>query len=171
MSLPTEPFPILFARMAAEAGWRRDLLRQLCADRGISAAEMRRRWPRGARSVAWELNGLADAAMLDRFEREKADRTSTILLARFHQNRSLKRSVARLAFSDLFHPFDTLRRTAVTARAMWRCRDAPVQVPGHRLMLIFAYSVCVLIWLVDRSPDEERTRRWTLRLLRLARVD
>jgi hypothetical protein len=167
------PAPVIsFARVAASGGWREDVLTRWCERRGIHRDERRRRWPRGIRSIAAELNAQADAATATRFATQPASRMSEIVLARFEDNRRLKTSVRRLAWSDMFHPLDTLRRTAQTSRAMWRCHVAGAAAsPMKHHRLTIAYSLCVLLWLVDRTTREKLTRRFTPALLAFMRAE
>jgi hypothetical protein len=115
------------------------------------------------RSVAWELNAIADRKTARRFTNAGAG-FEQLIMDRFEQNRGLKRSVRRLAWSDLFHPVGTLRRTGRTAKVMLACRGR--DAGAVRLTLV--YSATVLVWLADRTPDERRTRRATRWLLALA---
>lgn len=162
------PFAICFARAAAREGWRRSLLLRLCERRGISGAERDLRWPRGVRSVARELNAEADRRTVAYFRERRAEQMAEIILARFEDNRRLKPSVRRLAWSDLRHPIDTLHRTAQTSRAMWRCHVSGASAgTAKHYRLTLAYSLCVLVWLADRSDGDERTRRLTPVILKL----
>ncbi len=165
------PFALSFARAAARSGWRTSLLRRLCERRGISPDECERRWPHGVRSVASELNAWADEATIARFAAQPAPRMSDIVLSRFEDNLRHKRSVRRLAWSDLLHPLDTLRRTAQTSRTLWRCHVAGASAsPMKHHRLTVAYSLCVLIWLADRSSGQRLTRHFTPAILAMARA-
>ena len=166
------PNPLAFARIAARCGWRNEALERYGARRGLSAEARKGLWPKGVRSVAWELNALADAVTRAAFRDRPGVSTSTIIAARLDQNRSLKRAVSRLARSDLFHPVDTLRRTAVTAELMWECRTGGAPPTSlRRARLVAAYSIVVLLWLADRSPGERVTKRAIPLLTSLFRVE
>jgi ABC-type ATPase involved in cell division len=66
--------------------------------------------------------------------------------------------VRRLAWSDLFHPVDTLKRTAATAELMWECRAGRTKLTAsRRARLIAAYCLVVLLWLADRSGARPAT--------------
>ena len=167
-----EPHPIAFARIAARCGWRAEVLSRFGARRGLSDEVRRQLWPKGVRSVAWELNALADAATRAAFRGNPAARTSAIIVARFDQNRPLKRAVRRLARSDLFHPVDTLKRTAVTAELMWECRAGRTPLTSwRRARLVAAYCLVVLLWLADPSLEARLTKRATPFVTSLFRVD
>jgi ubiquinone biosynthesis protein COQ9 len=157
-------FTLEFARRASKSGWTDDSLRQLCADRGISRDESRTRWPNGARSLGWELNDLADRDMLDQFKSAQGPSMADLFLSRFSQNRALKPAIAKLALSDLRHPIDTLARTKRTADLMWRCHGrprwtSPLGTGTDGWLVASMYSLCVVIWLLDKSPDERFTKR------------
>jgi hypothetical protein len=87
---------------------------------------------------------------------------ASIFHSRFAQNRDLRPAVAKLALSDLRHPIDTLARTRKTARLMWRCygRQRWASRLGNAIdcwLLVLVYSLCVAVWLLDRSADERIT--------------
>lgn len=163
MSRKQDRFAPDFAIYAGTRGWTEDSLRQFCADHGISGDERRKRWPAGVRSVGWELNDFADKNMLDLFVGASQPSMGEIIASRFAQNRDIRPAVARLALSDLWHPIDTLARTRRTARLMWRCYGRSRW--SHRLgkvldcwLLVLVYSVCVSIWLLDKSARAVVTR-------------
>lgn len=175
MDLEQTSLALEFAEHARTTGWNDATLYSFCAERGISSDDRQRRWPAGARSVGWQLNGLADERMLRLFQDSPAPFMANIFLSRFSQNRKLKPAVAKLALSDLRHPIDTLARTRWTARFMWRCygRDRWASRLGKAVdgwLLVAAYSLCVIVWLLDRSADEritERTVRGSLLIIGL----
>jgi len=157
-------FTLEFATYASTSGWTEDALSRFCADRGISSDERSKHWPAGVRSLGWELNELADHNMLDQFTSSSVPCMGDIFLSRFLRNQDLKPAVAKLALSDLRHPIDTLARTRRTARLMWQCYGRPRW--SSRLgrgvdtwLLLFAYSLCVVVWLLDKSPGHGITRR------------
>jgi len=164
-----------FANRAAASGWSDASLNEFCAELGISGNERKARWPDGARSLGRELTKLADLRMLQRFRSIAEPSMAEILLSRFSQNAALKPAVASLAWSDVRHPIDTLARTRRTAHFMWRCYRRPRW--SARLgrgvdawLLTLAYSLCVMVWLVDPTPDArltERTVRGSLRVIGL----
>ena len=163
---------IEYAHAAAEIGWSNASVREFLDQRGLSDAEQRALWPRGVRSAARALNALADAEMMRRWAQTPDVRLADMIDARFADNRALKRSVGRLAVSDLVHPIDTLTRTAVTVEQMialrggYRARGAFGRWLERRA-LVLAYSASVLVWLADETPDERKTRAATARLLAL----
>ena len=164
-----------FANRAAARGWSDVALSELCAELGISDDERKRRWPDGTRSVGRELTNFADLQMLHRFRSIANPSMVEIFLSRFSQNAALKPAVASLAWSDVRHPIDTLRRTRRTAHLMWRCHRRPrwSARPGRDLdawLVALAYSLCVIVWLVDPTEGErltERTVRGSLRVIGL----
>jgi hypothetical protein len=88
---------------------------------------------------------------------------SGLILGRFVDNEPLKGAVGRLAQSDAMHPFDTLARTARTARAMWQCLSVlnpRTDGPGWLRVwaLTIMYSVFVLVWLTDCSISQKAVR-------------
>jgi hypothetical protein len=152
-----------FAQLAGTRGWKFATLTSFCAANDISPLEMRGLWPKGIRSVAWQLNERADSAMLDRSGVLGTATLSELILTRFADNESLKTSVRNLALSDALHPLDTLARTARTAGNMWRCLRRPgfesgdpgwIRVWG----LTFMYSACVVVWLLDQSKSQRAVR-------------
>ncbi|WP_426269381.1 hypothetical protein ACN9MB_14540 [Dyella kyungheensis] len=154
---------IEFAHIAATHGWKRSTLRSFCTANGISLAGMRAQWPMGIRSVARQLNAQADAVMVARARVLGSPTLSGLILGRFADNEPLKGAVGRLAQSDAMHPFDTLARTARTARAMWQClsvRNPRTGGPGWLRVwaLTIMYSVFVLVWLTDRSISQKAVR-------------
>lgn len=162
MELNQTNLALEFAERACTTGWNNATLCRFCAENGISSDARKRRWPAGVRSLGWELNGLADERMLRLFEYSPAPSMANIFLSRLSQNRELKPAVAKLALSDLRHPVDTLARTRITARLMWRCyaRYRWASRLGNAFdcwLLVFAYSLCVIVWLLDRSADERIT--------------
>lgn len=158
-----EALSLSYAVAAADIGWSQAAFHEFLDARGVSADLRRRFWPQGARSAARVLNAIADDEMMRRWAGVRNARLADIVEKRFADNRLLKGSVARLALSDLVHPFDTLARTARTADQMLRCNGGyrAVRVLGRwceRWALVMAYSACVLVWLSDETPDERRTR-------------
>jgi hypothetical protein len=129
----------------------------------MSRDEAKARWPSGARSLGWGFNNLADRNMLELFSSIAAPSMAEMFLARFSQNRALKPAIAKLALSDLMHPIDTLARTKRTADLMWRChgRQRRTSRLGKGIdcwLVVSMYSLCVVIWLLDKSPDERFTK-------------
>lgn len=169
--LPLECPPELvseFAHMAATHGWKPSTLRTFCAANNISPTDMHARWPQGIRSVARQFNAQADLVMIARANALGTMTLSRLILERFADNEPLKRAVGSLARSDALHPFDTMARTAQTARAMWRCLSLSKTPPGGpgwlRVWgLTVMYSACVLVWLGDRSTSQVAVR-WAVRL-------
>jgi len=160
---PEFPLVLAFARMAADHGWSLATLRSFCRQRQISDAERRRRWPRGVRSLGWQLNAYADLETLSDWTSNGSPSLYELIMRRFEANEPLKLSVKRLAVSDLLHPVDTVLRTIETARLFWRCRK--VRPPGSSLaitvktgMLVALYSAAVLVWLGDKPPAYRRLR-------------
>ncbi|MDO9223772.1 MAG: hypothetical protein Q7U20_08695 [Caulobacter sp.] len=147
-----------FAREASRSGWTRATLRRFCADRGIGEAETAERWPDGVRGLGRAFNDDADARMKGALEGLPGLTLTGILMARFAQNADRKGAVARLAWSDLFHPLDTLGRTARTARLMLAMRSEK-QGGSATSRLVLAYCLAVLVWLGDRTVDQRLTRR------------
>jgi hypothetical protein len=164
-----------FANRAAARGWNDASLNQLCAELGISESERRGRWPDGARSLGRDLTNLADLRMLQRFGNIAEPSMAEIFLSRFSQNAALKPAVASLAWSDVRHPIDTPARTRRTAHFMLRCYRRPRRRTrlGRGLdawLVALAYSLSVIVWLVDPTPGErltERTVRSSLRMIGL----
>jgi hypothetical protein len=164
-----------FANRAAASGWSDASLNLLCAELGISESEQKGWWPDGARSLGRDLTNLADLRMLQRFRNIAEPSLAEIFLSRFAQNAALKPAVASLAWSDVRHPIDTLARTRRTAHFMWRCYRRPRWRArlGRGLdawLVALAYSLCVIVWLVDSTPGErltERTVRSSLRMIGL----
>jgi hypothetical protein len=151
-----------FAVHAGRGGWSERSLRRFCADRGISEDQRRRRWPKGVRSLGWQLTAVADRDMFVQFAGAETPGMLQIVATRFTRNRDLKPVVARLALSDLMHPLDTLRRTRRTAGRMWQCHGRPRATGrvGREVdcwLLVLAYSLCVVVWLLDRSHDDRST--------------
>jgi hypothetical protein len=137
-------------------GWTQPALRAFCTEHGISEDQSRIWWPRGLRSVAWDLNAAADEEMMMHWP-DGASSLAAVFEQRFKSNGSLRRSVGHLAKSDLFHPFNTIARTAETARCMLTLRDLrPTAWNVSRVVV--AYSAAVLIWVGDRG-DGSRTAR------------
>ncbi|WP_395646819.1 hypothetical protein [Terricaulis sp.] len=148
---------------ASGVSWTDAAVAQFAVQQGLSVAECKTLWPRGARSVAWDLNKSADRAMQRRWRGETPG-LREIVLHRFADNAALKRSIGTLARSDSMHPCNTLARTAETARRMILCAGGYRSAPplGHfleRWLLVFAYSFCVLVWLADDRADQRATRR------------
>lgn len=113
---------------------------------------------RGLRDFGRALNARADARTAALFRDAPAPTLGEIVLSRFDQNADLKPVVARLALSDLVHPIDTLARTEATARVMWAAYGRGRGGAIDRWLLVFAYSACVIAWLLDKSPDQRLTR-------------
>jgi hypothetical protein len=113
---------------------------------------------RDLRDFGRSLNARADARTAALFRQAAAPSMAEIVLSRFDQNARLKPVVARLALSDVFHPIDTLRRTERTARVMWAAYGRGRGGVIDRWRLVFAYSACVIAWLLDNSPDQRLTR-------------
>ena len=160
---------IEFAHYAATAGWTRRALAQFCEQRGIPDSDRDRRWPDGPRSLGWSLNDNADDQMLADLIANGPRPLPQIMLQRFHANAALKSAVRSLAWSDVFGPVGTLRRTAKTANLMGQCSDPtwPPAPPWRFVQvwaLVLAYSLCVLVWLGDRTADLRPTGR-AIRLL------
>lgn len=161
-----------FASRAAAGGWSDASLNRLCSELGISDDERKRRWPYGARSLGRDLTNLADVKMLQRFRNIANPSMAEIFLSRFSQNAALKPAVASLAWSDVRHPIDTLTRTRRTAHFMWRCYRRPRWSArlGRGLdawLVALAYSLCVIVWLVDPTPGERLTERMVRSSLRM----
>ena len=161
-----------FANRAAARGWSDASLNELCAERGISDGERKRRWPDGTRSLGRELTKVADLRMLQRFRSIANPSMAEIFLSRFSQNAALKPAVASLAWSDVRHPIDTLTRTRRTAHFMWRCYRRPRWSArmGRGLdawLVALAYSLCVIVWLTDPTPGQRRTERTVCGSLRI----
>jgi hypothetical protein len=136
-------------------GWTERALHAFCARHEISAQERKRLWPRGVRSIAWDLNTAADAEMAAAWP-DGAPSLQAIIERRFAANEALRGAVRQLARSDLFDPFNTLARTAQTARLMLRLRGMALN--GWRVRrLVVVYSVAVLVWIGDRSDDRIHT--------------
>lgn len=159
-----------FATEASEQGWSRSAFEAFCAKRQITPQQQRQLWPRGLRSVARNLNEAADEQMCLAWANVARASLVDIVLRRFADNQSLKPSVARLAKSDLLHPFDTLTRTSQTAERMLLCRGGyrnrtPVGRFVERWSLVVLYSVCVLVWIGDHTDGQLHTDRATRRLL------
>jgi hypothetical protein len=155
---------LAFARYAAKAGWSDASLRDFCEQAGVSPQAQHALWPQGARGAGRALNDLADARMLAHYGDRAAGSMAEIIMLRFEQNAEFKTAVGRLARADCWRPFDTLGRTAVTARLMWRCHGHPHPVTAFgegldRWLLVLVYCACVTAWLADRSPDLSLTRR------------
>ncbi|WP_109126481.1 hypothetical protein [Dyella sp. C11] len=113
--------------------------------------------------MAWQFNAHADAMMIACANALGAPALSGLILRRFADNEPLKGAVRSLARSDAMHPFDTLERTAQTARAMWQClglcgaeqrRPSRLRIWGMTIM----YSVCVLVWLADGTRSQKAVR-------------
>jgi hypothetical protein len=113
---------------------------------------------RDLRDFGRRLNARADARTAALFRDAPAPTMAEIVLSRFDQNADLKPVVARLALSDLVHPIDTLARTEATARVMWAAYGRGRGGVIDRWRLVFAYSACVIAWLLDKSPDQRLTR-------------
>jgi hypothetical protein len=164
-----------FASCAAAHGWNDESLIRLCAERGISDDERKRRWPDGVRSLGRDLTNFADRRMLRRFRNIIKPSMAEIFLFRFSQNAALKTAVASLAWSDVRHPIDTLARTRRTAHFMWHCYRRPrwrarLGRGFDAWLVTLAYSMCVIVWLVDPTPGErltERIVRGSLRMIGL----
>jgi len=145
-----------FAALAAEFGWSRATFERFCSDEGVAPPEAARRWPGGERSLAWSFNETADEAMLSSW-RGVHPTLVQILRARFEQNEPHKRAVAALALSDALHPFNTLQRTSQTAMRMLELCALRRSGWFACWSLVFAYSLVVLVWLADKTPDRRRT--------------
>jgi hypothetical protein len=152
-----------YAVAAADIGWSQAAFHEFMDAQGVSTDMQLTLWPHGARSAARIMNTLADDEMNRRWATASNARLADIVQQRFADNRPLKRSVARLALSDLVHPLDTLARTAQTADHMLVCRGG-YRATGvmarwcERWALVMAYSACVLVWLADKTPNEGLTR-------------
>lgn len=161
---------LAFASEAAEAGWSRSAFETFCARHHVGPDERRRFWPQGPRSVARCLNEAADEQMRRAWRDVSRASLADIVLRRFADNHGLKRSVANLARSDLLHPFDTLLRTSRTADQMLLCRGG-YRGRGsaarffERWSLAILYSLCVLIWIGDRTESQTPTKRATRAML------
>ena len=152
-----------YAVAAADVGWSDETLRAFLDERGVSASAQKAQWPDGARSAGRALNAYADAAMVRRYASTPGASLAEIIAQRFAGNRSFKRSVRRLAQLDFLHPVDTLSRTALTAEQMIQCRGGYRTQGGlghwlERWFLVLGYSLCVLAWLADKTPDDRKTR-------------
>lgn len=153
-----------FAAFATN-GWTEGALQTVCDQQNISSEQKRTWWPKGVRSVAWDLNAAADEEMV-RHWHDGAPSLSAIFEQRFAANETLRASVGQLAKSDFFHPFNTLARTAETARLMLALRNLRPsfwRVSG----LVPAYSAAVLVWIGDRTEGRVRTARASRRFLAL----
>jgi hypothetical protein len=145
-----------FAAFAAN-GWTHAAFEAFCDQQNLTKEQRRAWWPRGVRSVAWDLNAAADDEMRRRWP-EGAPSLAAIFEERFKANENLRASVGQLARSDLFHPFNTVARTAETARHMLALRN--VRPSSWRVSrLVLAYSATVLAWIGDRSKGRARTAR------------
>ena len=146
-----------FAALAADHGWSRATFERFRQERDIDVSEALNRWPAYERSLAWSFNQIADEAMLASWQ-GKQPSLRELMSARFDQNLPYKRAVAALARSDALHPFDTLLRTAQTARRM-RALCTPHRAGRFaRWSLVFLYSAVVLVWLADATLEQRRTR-------------
>ena len=105
-----------------------------------------------------DFNDQADKVMVVSLRIQPAADLNEIILRRLEQSRAYKPAVARLAASDLFHPFDTLGRTATTAGLMLAAVGGS-GAPLRRWRLVLAYCIVVLVWLTDRSADQRTIRR------------
>lgn len=153
-----------FAAFAAN-GWTKAALRAFCAQHAISERQQHAWWPGGIRSIAWDLNAAADEEM-ERHWPQGAPTFAAIFAQRFKANESLRASVGYLAKSDLFHPFNTMARTAKTARRMQAIRG--LQAKAWRTgRLVAAYSAAVLVWIDDSSEAGTRTARASTAFLAL----
>lgn len=154
-----------FAAFATD-GWTEATLQAFCAQRDISKEQRQALWPRGVRSIAWDLNAAADQEMVQHWP-QGAPLLAAIFEQRFKANENLRSSVGQLAKSDLFHPFNTLARTAQTARGMLQLRN--LRPSFWRVSrLVAAYSAAVLVWIGDQSEGRVRTARASRRYLALA---
>lgn len=145
-----------FAAFAA-SGWKEAALQAFCDQQGISREQQRAWWPKGVRSIAWDLNAAADEEM-ERNWPEGAPSLAAIFEQRFKANETLRASVGQLAKSDFLHPVNTLARTAATARHMLALRN--LRPSFWRVSrLVAAYSATVLVWVGDRSEARARTAR------------
>jgi hypothetical protein len=160
LSKEQEAVVINFAEYAGINGWNNHALTKFCRLVGISDGDRNQRWPKGVRTLGWELNSIADRKTLERFQNRSSASMVEIVLSRFEENAALKSSVKALAVSDIKNPWDTLLRTAQTADLMWRCCNKP-RWPGRmgrRLdtwLVVIVYSFCVIIWLQRKSPADE----------------
>jgi hypothetical protein len=153
-----------FAAFAA-GGWTQAALRAFCEQHDVSEQQRHAWWPQGVRSVAWDLNAAADEEMRHHW-RQGAPSLAAIFRQRFIANEGLRQSVGQLAKSDLFHPFNTMARTAETARHMLALRNMqPTFWCLSRLVL--AYSATVLVWIGDRTEGRTRTMPAGARFLAL----
>lgn len=162
----TDAFVNAFAEFAARAGWSQHSLLIFAQTTGASGLGLPSlRW------IARRLNEIADSRMRESFCDLDALTLERLILARFEQNASLKPAGASLARSDVLHPFDTLGRTAATADLMLElCGDNRMPKLGRRWRLVFAYSLCVLVWLFAgqaKHPPAARSVRRSLALFGL----
>lgn len=164
-----------FAMLAGREGWRKSTLDRFCGALGISETQRRTRWPKGVRSIGWQLNERADEVVFEHFTRSGALPLSQILLQRFRSNEPLRLSVRRLAYSDAFHPADTWARTMRTVKLMWQCQDIPLRESFLRSrlregMLGILYSGCVIVWLIEPTSSGAALRtaiRLTVKIVRV----
>lgn len=145
-----------FAAFAVN-GWTEAALQAFCEQRDISKEQRHAWWPRGVRSVAWDLNAAADEEMVLHWP-HGAPSFAAIFDQRFKANESLRASVGQLARSDLFDPLNTLARTAETARRMLELRKLHPSF-WRVSRLVTAYSAAVLVWIGDRSEARIHTSR------------
>lgn len=162
MTTPDERLQLAqeFATAASATGWTGEALSAFCRGRGISIEQEELLWPRGVRSVSWDLNEAADAQMLSVWEGGRPS-LRDVLFRRFSDNEPLRSAVGALARSDFLHPLDTLGRTARTAERMLRISGGGASKIRIGLLTL-SYSGAVLVWLADRSPSRGATR-WASR--------
>lgn len=149
----------------ATSGWTKMALQAFCAQHNISAEQQRAWWPGGIRSVAWDMNAAADEEM-ERHWLHGAPTFAAIFEQCFKANESLRASVGHLAKSDLFHPFNTIARTAETVRRMQALRGLHTNA-WRTGRLVAAYSAAVLVWVGDSSETGTRTARASAAFLAL----
>lgn len=155
MSAERLDFARAFAAVAVN-GWTNAALRAFCLEHGISEKDSRTWWPRGVRSLAWDLNAAADDEMMRQWPNGSST-LGAIFDQRFKSNESLRASVGHLARSDLFDPFNTIARTAQTSRRMLELRGLRLTI-WNVSRVVAAYSATVLVWVGDRG-DGSRTAR------------
>ena len=137
-----------------------------------NVADWRAHFPRGPTDALWFISAASDASMRAAFVDQPAADMATVIGERFEQNRDLKPFVRRVMDYDVLHPIQALHRMQRTAAVMFDClppgRRASTGFGRARLNLI--YTGLVLLWLLDRSPNDRRTFVVTRLAMRLARL-
>ena len=125
-------------------------------------------FPTGATEALWFVSDVSDASMRAPFLITPAHGMAEVIDMRLDQNRSMKRFVRRVMQYDLLHPFQALARMQRTARIMYACLSANKRVSFLALVsLNLFYTTLVFLWLIDRSPNDKRTKTATARAMRM----